>query len=55
MDMTTRIQVAIVRADMAIMAGIRIIVPLAVVAAIAWTIYIIGKGAIHGIKSRRSH
>ena len=55
MDMTTRIQVAIVRADMAIMAGIRIIIPLAVVATIAWTIYIIGKGAIHGIKSRRSN
>ena len=55
MDMTTRIQVAIVRADMAIMAGIRVIVPMAVTAAVAWIIYIILKGVIHGIESRRSH
>ncbi len=55
MDMTTRIQAAIVRADMAIMAGIRIIVPMAVVTAIAWIIYKIRKGVIYGIESRRSH
>ena len=55
MDMTTRIQAAIVRTDMAIMAGIRIIVPMAVAAAVAWIIYKIRKGVFHGIESRRSH
>ena len=55
MDMTTRIQAAIVRADMAIMAGIRVIVLLMAVAAVAGIIYIIRKGVFHGIESRRSH
>ena len=55
MDMTTRIQVAVVRADMAIMALLQHLPSIVLGLVLIWLICKIVKGVIHGIESRRSN
>lgn len=55
MDMTTQIQVAVVRADMAIMAFLRKLPSIVLGLVLIWIICKIVKGVIHGIESRRSN
>ena len=55
MDMTTRIQVAVVRADMAILAILRHLPSIVLGLVLIWIVCKIVKGVIHGIESRRSN
>ena len=55
MDMTTRIQVAVVRADMAIEAFLRKLPSIVLGLVLIWIVCKIAKGVFHGIESRRSN
>ena len=55
MDMTTRIQVAVVRADMTIVAFLRKLPSIVLGLVLIWIMCKIVKGVIHGIESRRSN
>ena len=55
MDMTTRIQVGVVRTDMAIEAFLRKLPSIVLGLVLIWIMCKIVKGVIHGIKSRRSN
>ena len=55
MDVTTRIQVAVVRADMAIMAVIHNLPSIVLGLVLIWIICKIVKGVINGIESRRGN
>ena len=55
MDMTTQIQVAVVRADMAIVAVLRHLPSIVLGMVLIWLICKFVKGVFHGIESRRSN
>jgi hypothetical protein len=55
MDMTTRIQVAVVHADMAIVAFLRRLPSIVLGLVLIWIMCKIVKGVFHGIESRRSN
>ena len=55
MNMTTRIQVAVVRADMAIMAILQHLPSIVLGLVLIWIMCKIVKGVFHGIEQRRSY
>jgi ABC-type phosphate transport system permease subunit len=55
MDMTTRIQAAVIRADLAIMAVLLNLPSIVLGLVLIWFICKIAKGVFHGIESRRSN
>ena len=55
MDMTTRIQTAVIRADLAIMAVLLNLPSIVLGLVLIWIMCKIVKGVIHGIESRRSN
>ena len=55
MDMTTRIQAAVIRADLAIMAVLLNLPSIVLGLVLIWIMCKIVKGVIHGIESRRSN
>ena len=55
MDMTTRIQVAVVHADMVIVAILQHLLSIVLGLVLIWLTCKIVKGVFHGIESRRSN